>query len=58
MNLTGGLVCLGLSYLFLSLSVDKGNLIYYLLTLIFLVYFLKFCARLIKELAHVIIHQK
>ena len=54
-NLGLTIVSLGLSYAFFSLSVDKGNLFYYLLTLIFLVYFLKSCARLIRDLFHVII---
>lgn len=47
------LACLGLIDLFFSLSIDKGNLFYYLLTLIFIVYFLKYLFSLIKDLAHV-----
>ncbi len=32
-----GLVELGLAYGFVSLSIDRGNFLYYLLTLIFLI---------------------
>ena len=55
-NFGFALACLVLSYMFFSLSVDRGNLFYYLLTLIFLVYFLKFCVRLIKGLKSAIFH--
>ncbi len=53
-NLGLSVVCIGLAYLFFSLSIDKGNLFYYLFTLIALVYFLKFGARLIKGIYEVI----
>ena len=52
------LICLALSYLFLSLSIDKGNLFYYLLTLVFLVYFLKFGGRTLKGIYHGVISKK
>ena len=49
-DLVIALACLAIAYLFFSLSVDRGNLFYYLLTLISLTYFLKFCGRLMKGL--------
>lgn len=55
-DLVLALVSFGFSYLFFSLSVDRGNLLYYLLTLVFLVYFLKFCARLLKRIYGAIFH--
>ena len=50
------LASLALAYLFFSLSVDRGNLFYYLLTLIFLVFFLKFGVSIIKGLLNAIFH--
>ncbi len=47
-------VFIGLAYLFFSLSIDKGNLFYYLFTLIALVLFLKFAARLVKGIYHAV----
>jgi hypothetical protein len=55
-KLTVMLICFGLAYLFASLSIDRGNLWYYLLTLIFLVYGLKFGFKLIGELFHAVRH--
>ena len=46
------LVFLGLSYLFFSLSINKGNLLYYIVTLIFIIYFLKYLFSLIKDLTY------
>lgn len=42
---------LALSYVFISLSIDKGNFIYYLLTIIFLVGFLRNFITLLYSLA-------
>lgn len=44
-----GVVELGLSYLFISLAIDRGNLFYYLLTLVFLVGFLSNLIRSFKQ---------
>lgn len=51
------IVFFGLSYLFFSLSIDKGNLWYYLLTLIFFVYFLKFGLKLLGNIFHGLINR-
>lgn len=45
------LACLGFIDLFFSLSIDKGNLFYYIITLVFIIYFLKYLLSLIKDLA-------
>lgn len=58
LSLVYALVSLGVCYSFFSLSIDKGNLFYYLLTLISLVYFLKFLGRFLKGTYHVILRQK
>jgi hypothetical protein len=47
-----GLVELGIAYGFASLSIDRGNLWYYLLTLIFLVGTLRNFLTLIGSLFH------
>jgi hypothetical protein len=44
------IVELALAYGFVSLSIDRGNLVYYLLTLIFLVGFLQNFFKLIGKL--------
>jgi len=51
-KLVMALICLGLGYLFASISINNGNLGDYLITLIFLVFFLKFCFRLIGDFIH------
>jgi hypothetical protein len=48
-----GLVELGLAYGFMSLSIDRGNFWWYLLTLIFLVGALQNLVRLIGGILHV-----
>jgi hypothetical protein len=48
-----GLIELALAYGFASLSIDRGNLWYYLLTLIFLVGTLQNFVKLIGALFHV-----
>ena len=47
-----GLVELGLAYGFASLAIDRGNPLYYLLTLIFLVGSLQNIFKLIGKLIH------
>ena len=42
------LIGFGLAYLFFGLAVDKGNLWYYLLSIIFFVYGLKYLFNLLK----------
>jgi hypothetical protein len=44
---------LAIAYGFLSLSIDRGNFLWYLLTLIFLVGFLQNFTKLIKSYLHV-----
>ena len=51
------LACFGLSYLFFSLSINQGNLLYYIITLIFIIYFLKSLFSLIKDLIHGLANQ-
>jgi hypothetical protein len=46
------LVELGLAYAFVSLAIDRGNLLYYLLSLIFLIGFLQNLFKLIGAFAH------
>lgn len=46
------LACLGLAYLFVSLSINYGNLLYYLAALISMIYFLKYLFSLIKGMIH------
>jgi hypothetical protein len=46
------LVELALSYLFISLAIDRGNLLYYLLSLIFLIGSLQNLFKLIGAFAH------
>ena len=57
---TGELVssgtCLLLAYLFFSLSINTGNLFYYIILVIFMVYCLKFFFRFIGEIIHVLFH--
>jgi hypothetical protein len=48
--LTFALIELGLTYGFISLSIDRGNPLYYLLTLIFLIGFLQNFFKLIGKL--------
>lgn len=48
-----GLVELAIAYGFVSLSIDRGNLWYYLLTLLFLVGALQNFIKLIGRLLHV-----
>ncbi len=43
---------IGMSYIFASLSINYGNLWYYLLTLVCLIVSLKFLSRLIKDIFH------
>lgn len=52
-RLVFGLVELAIAYGFASLSIDRGNLWYYLLTLIFLVGALQNFVKLIGGLIHV-----
>jgi hypothetical protein len=51
-KLISALFCLVLSYTFFNLSIDRGSIWYYLLTLIFLIYFLKFSFRLLGDIYH------
>lgn len=51
-KLLGALMSLGLSYLFFNLSFNQGSFWYYLLTLIFFVYFLKFSFRFFGDIYH------
>lgn len=51
-ELVSALICLGITYLFFNLSISQGNLLYYFITFIFLVYFLKFSFRLIGDVIH------
>ncbi len=55
-EIVSALACFGFAYWFFTLSVNLGNLLYYLFTLMFLVYFFKFSFRLIGELVHGIFH--
>ena len=47
-----GLVELAIAYVFASLSIDRGNLFWYLLTVIFLVGAVRNLIRLISALKH------
>ena len=47
-----GLVELVIAYGFASLSIDRGNLWWYLLTLIFLIGFIQNFIKLIKKIIH------
>lgn len=48
-----GLVKLAIAYGFASLSIDRGNFFWYLLTLVFLVSALQNFTKLIEEISHV-----
>lgn len=41
-----------LAYVFVSLAINKGNLLYYILTLVFLFVFLQNTVKLIGKLTH------
>lgn len=47
-----GVVELGISYGFASLSIDRGNFLWYILTLVFFIGGIKNIARFIRSLFH------
>jgi len=48
------IVFLVLTYVFASLSINNGSLLFYLITLVLFVYLLKFAFSLIRDLIHAI----
>ena len=57
-KLTISLVGFGLTYLFISLAIDRGDFQYYLIALIFLIIALKYLFALIGEILHAITNKK